>query len=668
MSDIFNKIQKLLESLIKRIEGKKEEILNLEQKVNEVNKNIQNFEKSLNKVEQSLSFWVSLSKEEQEKLINDIVSKLETSELFINSTILEKLKQIEESIKENSFKKIRELEKTIQELKKQLENIKVSQTAFVPIGSKSYIDVFDSANNKVGTSDRLKFLNSNISYDSGTKTIIIQPSGGGGGGIGGSISTGQIAFGTGTNTIGGDNSLTWDNANKLLLCSNGYFQRLELENPLEPQYGGTGLSSLGSANQIIGVDSTTSSLEYKTIQGTANQINVTHSTGAITLSTPQNIAPTSKPSFLALRLSVNKQTLTGDKTLVAGIDPMYQILDPGTANRTIYLDTTSATIGDRFVIMNDTAYSNTYYLNINQGATLVERIYAKSIREYVFDGTNWISGSSVGGSNTNSSFNVSIGYNAISYAFGVTVGAASSGASSGVAIGYSASGYSQGVAIGRDTRGFGYGVAVGYRSGYSLNTSANRLSTLIGAYSGYQITTGVGNIMVGYGAGYDSTYSPTTGSYNILIGYNAWTPSTSTSNFLNIGGLIFGTELSTTANTISTGNVGIRTTAPNSALHVNGSFAVPITTTTSNYTLSSNDYSVLANASSGAITITLPTASGIAGRIYVIKKIDSSANAVTITPNTGQTIDGANSYALSTQYKYVVLQSTGSNWVIIGNN
>ncbi len=305
MSEIFNRLEQLLESLIKRIEGKKEEILNLEQKVNEVNKNIQNLEKSLNKVEQSLSFWVSLSKEEQEKLINDIVSKLETSELFINSTILEKLKQIEESIKENSFKKIRELEKTIQELKKQLKNIKVSQTAFVPIGSKSYIDVFDSANNKVGTSDRLKFLNSNLSYDSGTKTIIIQPSGGGGGGIGGSISTGQIAFGTGTNTIGGDNSLTWDNANKLLLCSNGYFQRLELENPLEPQYGGTGLSSLGSANQIIGVDSTTSFLEYKTIQGTANQINVTHSTEAITLSTPQNISPTSSPTFSGLTLTGN---------------------------------------------------------------------------------------------------------------------------------------------------------------------------------------------------------------------------------------------------------------------------------------------------------------------------------------------------------------------------
>jgi hypothetical protein len=41
----------------------------------------------------------------------------------------------------------------------------------------------------------------------------------GGGTIGGSISTGQVAFGTGTNTIGGDTNLTWDNTAKKLITS-----------------------------------------------------------------------------------------------------------------------------------------------------------------------------------------------------------------------------------------------------------------------------------------------------------------------------------------------------------------------------------------------------------------------------------------------------------------
>jgi hypothetical protein len=37
------------------------------------------------------------------------------------------------------------------------------------------------------------------------------------GGIGGSITTGQVAFATGANTIGGDSGLTWDNAAKKLI-------------------------------------------------------------------------------------------------------------------------------------------------------------------------------------------------------------------------------------------------------------------------------------------------------------------------------------------------------------------------------------------------------------------------------------------------------------------
>jgi lysophospholipase L1-like esterase len=86
------------------------------------------------------------------------------------------------------------------------------------------------------------------------------------------------------------------------------------------------------------------------------------------------------------------------------------------------------------------------------------------------------------------------------------------------------------------------------------------------------------------------------------------------------------------------------------------------------YTLNINDRSVLADASGAVFTVTLPTAVGVAGREYTIKKIDSSANVVTVATTSSQTIDGSTTYALSAQWKYVRVQSDGTNWLVIGNN
>src|SRR5687768_13337624 len=68
---------------------------------------------------------------------------------------------------------------------------------------------------------------------------------------------------------------------------------------------------------------------------------------------------------------------------------------------------------------------------------------------------------------------------------------------------------------------------------------------------------------------------------------------------------------------------------------------------TSAYTATSSDEVLTADSSGGAFTITLPTAVGISGRKYVIKKTDSSFNAVTIDANSAETIDGALTKALS---------------------
>ena len=74
----------------------------------------------------------------------------------------------------------------------------------------------------------------------------------------------------------------------------------------------------------------------------------------------------------------------------------------------------------------------------------------------------------------------------------------------------------------------------------------------------------------------------------------------------------------------------------------------------------------LCNATSAAIVATLPSAATAGNGFKVaFKKTDSSANAVTLTPNGADTIDGATTYALSSQYAFVFIVSDGTNWQTI---
>lgn len=81
-------------------------------------------------------------------------------------------------------------------------------------------------------------------------------------------------------------------------------------------------------------------------------------------------------------------------------------------------------------------------------------------------------------------------------------------------------------------------------------------------------------------------------------------------------------------------------------------------------------YQVNADATAGTITVNLPAASAVGfGNEWVCKKTDSSANAVTVTPAGSDHIDGATSFALSAQYKFVRLVSDGTaNWTVVGSN
>lgn len=90
-------------------------------------------------------------------------------------------------------------------------------------------------------------------------------------------------------------------------------------------------------------------------------------------------------------------------------------------------------------------------------------------------------------------------------------------------------------------------------------------------------------------------------------------------------------------------------------------------TKTSDYTVTSSDSILLADASSNDVTFTLPTAVGITGRRYTFVRLNTSGNAVTLDPNGAQTINGAATLDLISQYAAYTIASDGSNWYVVSD-
>ena len=83
----------------------------------------------------------------------------------------------------------------------------------------------------------------------------------------------------------------------------------------------------------------------------------------------------------------------------------------------------------------------------------------------------------------------------------------------------------------------------------------------------------------------------------------------------------------------------------------------PVTEVSAAHLASSTSETVLADAVGGAFSVSLPTAVGREGFNYAVKKIDSSANAVTIDPAGAETIDSAATISLTTQNEGVLFLS-----------
>lgn len=101
---------------------------------------------------------------------------------------------------------------------------------------------------------------------------------------------------------------------------------------------------------------------------------------------------------------------------------------------------------------------------------------------------------------------------------------------------------------------------------------------------------------------------------------------------------------------------------------------LPITTDmvetakTTNYTVIESDFGriIPCNATAAGFTVALGAAGTLGeGFKCTIVKTDATANAVVIDPNGSETINGAATLSVTTQYQAVTFMSDGANWLVI---
>jgi len=80
-----------------------------------------------------------------------------------------------------------------------------------------------------------------------------------------------------------------------------------------------------------------------------------------------------------------------------------------------------------------------------------------------------------------------------------------------------------------------------------------------------------------------------------------------------------------------------------------------------------DDYIIGVTSTASVRTITLPTAVNVAGRVYIVKDESGGAatNNITIATTSSQTIDGASTKVINTNYGFYWVYSDGANWFTI---
>lgn len=194
----------------------------------------------------------------------------------------------------------------------------------------------------------------------------------------------------------------------------------------------------------------------------------------------------------------------------------------------------------------------------------------------------------------------------------------------------------------------GYNTGVGF---YSLKgvIGAGAYNTALGANAGLVVTTGTNNVLIGPDV---AKTTLTTGSNNILIGTSSLidTTASNTSNTLNIGGAITGTELGTNNVITTTGG------RVHKLLEV---------TASGDITQAASDEIICVNKTVGAATTVNLMASPETGRVVNVLdcKGDANSNNITVDPNGETTINGASTYVINTAYGSIRAYYNGTQWI-----
>lgn len=96
---------------------------------------------------------------------------------------------------------------------------------------------------------------------------------------------------------------------------------------------------------------------------------------------------------------------------------------------------------------------------------------------------------------------------------------------------------------------------------------------------------------------------------------------------------------------------------------VNGSvMSAQYRNVTTSGNVQSGDYLIICDSTSSAITMTLPPAALVPGRMYAFKRINTGGNSITIDGYAAETIDGAASINLTGHWDSVVIMNNGVAW------
>ena len=217
-----------------------------------------------------------------------------------------------------------------------------------------------------------------------------------------------------------------------------------------------------------------------------------------------------------------------------------------------------------------------------------------------------------------------------------------------------------------------YGTVSGGRD----NTASGYSSTVAGGDSNYvagnYCTVGGGSHNAAGESPNDNYATVPGGAYNTAIGRYSFAAGRK-AKAMHHGAFVWAN--STDADFASTGDnqfliragggVGINTNSPHSDLQVEGSIAKRVTVITDDYTVANDDCVILVSAMS-SINITLPSASGVLGRVYTLK--NTTIPEALIYPVVTENLDGS-TVSISISYNaFITIVSDGSDWWIIARN